>query len=1090
MPVLDRLEFILRDIRDRIYLPWIELDNWKMEVNDYLGPGEYEVINKGLISLGDEWDNTGKTVNFVKDVQLPAHLIGQELYLELKIGGEAALYVNGDLKRGINERYLFLTTRAEREYNLRIEATWHVHDSVRHPRKYQEKYPRHHFETARIVTKNHLIEEYYYLLKIVVETMRTLPAEEQKKELYRVIKASLNQVLFFKEDEAEFTRSVKQGLKLLREELARIPRVPSTGRAYLVAHSHLDLAFKWPFKETIRKAKRTLSTTIEQLDRYDYLYFVFSQPQLYEYIREYYPHLYQRVKEKIGEGRLEPIGAMWVEADTNLSSGEALVRQLLYGQEFYEKEFGLRSKTCFLPDCFGFSASLPQILKKAGLKYFFTTKLHRNDTNQYPHHLFKWRGIDGSSIRAYLLPRGNHGTLKPKELLDNWNKFNDKDVSNTLLYFYGYGDGGGGVTEELLKAIPPLKEIPYLPRIETGRLEDHFEDVFNGKDLKEWWGELYFESHRGTYTSQAILKKENRRAEFLLREAEFYLVIADLFNRGFISREGLYRKLRDVWKLLLKNQFHDILPGSCIREVVDDALEDYRKIRSIGELVKKRAIDLIMDKVAAGDKELIVFNSLPWQRTDIVYLPESLKDITAILNEKGEELPLQQDDRGLCFIARDIPETGYRCFQVKFKNTDAGDGRADKEIIDNKSIGNKSINNSGQRIDNQGNKKEVNLEGLSRDSINLSNNYFEITVNKQGNLSRIYDRHNDREILALGEEGNQLQIFEDKSTYYDTWDLAISEDKKWIINDVEELYLKEMGPVYKSIYLKKKFNKTTIEQEIIIYDSVPRIDFKTRIDWQERQMLLKVAFPVDIIAGKAYCDIAFGNIERSIHKNTPWDIARSEVPAHKWADLSEDGYGVSLLNDCKYGYDIKDNVIRLTLLKGGIFPDPRADIGFHFFTYSLYPHGGNFREGGTIKQSYFLNQPLFCMFNQVPTDKRPTGPGSASFIKIDKENVVLETVKPAEDGDGYILRFYESFGRRSRTTVSLAGSIHSLQENDLMEREAGTPGGEKNPTELPKGVTVDDNWFSFTIRPYEIKTFRIRMKGGVLNVSGKEQEGD
>lgn len=1027
-------ELILRDIRDSIYDYRKPLDNWRKQEIEYLSPNNYRLIGEEeIIQIGDGWDNSGKNFYFIRDIKIPDELTGKKVFLELEIGGESAVYIDNQLKRGLNERFILLDKSARGSYNVKIEATYHIHDFVRQERKTEEPYNRHYFNTANLVVKNELINNYYILLKTTIDAAKVPIREDIQRKLEIAAKKSLTAVNFHTPDRAEYISSIAKAKEELENTLNEI-EVSYPGKIQLTGNSHIDVAFKWPVKETIRKCKRTFSTAVELMDQYDDLYFAQSQPQLYEFIKEYYPDLYQKIKEKVKSGQWELIGSMWVEPDINLPSGESLVRQLLYGRNFFREEFGSVPEICWLPDTFGFSAQLPQILKKSGINYFATAKIRQNDTNKFPYNAMRWEGIDGSSVGAFLLSCRTTGDISPATLIDSWESLAEKEQVERVPYIYGYGDGGGGATSEMLDVMEAMKKIDVLPDITTGRVNENIAGVFaNLTGLPTWYGEIYFERHRGVYTSQAIIKRYNRKVEFLYREVEIVSSIANLMGADIdIS------KLERGWKKLLMNQFHDILPGSCVKEAVEDAVRDYEDIIQIARGILEDSYNYIDNQVAVKQDSILVYNLFAWSRKDVVAvkIESDLKGIKAVEDVNGKIIPVQKEG-GYLYFEVDIPSLGFQIYKIISEQIDTGDMQEEAAIPGN------------------------------QESFLLENEYLGVRINASGNLDSIYDKENKREVLIPGEEGNQLQIFTDKSTYYDTWDIRISEDKKYLINDVVDIKYQARGPLYQSVLIKKKFNNSTFEQEVILYKGSRRLDFKTRVDWQERQMLLKAAFPVEIKSDKASYDIAFGNIERSIYNNTSWEKAQSEVPAHKWADLSEYGYGISIINDCKYGYDIKGKMMRITLLKGGIFPDPEADLGEHLFTYSLYPHQGGFREGGTIQESFYLNHPMHGIFSKNSGNKRL--PGEFSFIKIDQENVILETLKKAEDEKGYILRVYETFGKRCQVNIDLFKDFQEVKECNLMEKIIG------------HNLKKAENSFSFLIKPYEIKTFNIKFIGKECN---------
>ncbi|RAK07839.1 alpha-mannosidase [Halanaerobium saccharolyticum] len=1024
----DSYDLILRKIKGSIYDLAINLDHWDKQEIEYLAPNEYEKIGKKeIINLGDEWDNSGKNFYFSKEVNLPKSMRRKKVFLEFDIGGESAIYVNGKLKRGLNEELILLSKQAKKSYFLQIEATYHIHDYNRHQRKTGEKYYRHYFKKARVVLINEAVKKYYYLLKNTIDSYRFIKDDNYKYLLAQAIENSIMAVDFHVNERKNYLKMIQKADHILNKNLSQI-KTSYPGKVYFTANSHLDLAFKWPIKETIRKCKRTFSTAVELMDQYDDLFFVQSQPLLYSFAKDYYPELFEKIKARVKEGRWELIGGMWVEADANLPSGESFVRQLLYGQKFYQTEFDQIPKICWLPDTFGFTTSLPQILKKSGINYFATAKIRQNTVNEFPYNAFKWEGLDGSQVLAYFSTQSSTADIEAEKIYQSWHNLKEKNEIKKSYYAYGYGDGGGGATSEMMENLSAIRKNPILPEVETGKLESDINNLDAVADrLPLWNGEIYFERHRGTYTSQALIKKYNRRLEYLYREAELISSLAEL-----LGAEIDLSNLESGWKKLLANQFHDILPGSCIKEAVSDAYQYYQEAEKIVEEVIEASYNYLICHSGSEEAEndLFVFNPFSYSRSDLIEFNltevQMRKDFDALKSELGEIVEVQKDGNKYYFKDT-VPALGYK--KYKFVKVDI-----QNEIEDPR--------------------KEFVLE----------NEFLKVVINGEGNLAGIYDKRFKREILAA-KEANLFELFKETPCYYDAWDLNIKESDKVIINNLEEIKYQVQGPVYDSILIKKRYQETVIEQEIILAKKSSRIDFKTKVNWQERQKLLKVSFPLALNTNKANYDIAFGNLERSTTNNTKWEQAQFEVPAHKWADLSEYNYGVSLLNDCKYGYDIKNNIMRLTLLKGGIYPDPEADLGKHKFVYSLYLHQGDFRKGKTIEEATNINTPLKARVIENRISNQLAG--NSTLIKIKGDNLILSAFKKSEFDQDYILRVYDSYGQRNKSTVSFFKELWQVKEVNLMERDM------KTDNEI---IIKDSKSFTFEIKPYEIKTFKISFK--------------
>ena len=597
-----------------------------------------------------------------------------------------------------------------------------------------------------------------------------------------------------------------------------------------------------------------------------------------------------------------------------------------------------------------------------------------------------------------------------------------------MLNCFGYGDGGGGPTREMLENARRLdKGLPGMPKVRIGKALDFFErleeNTQSNPKLPRWVGELYLEFHRGTYTSMARNKRYNRKAEFMNQDLEWLSVMA----KQMIGREYPVSKLHDFWEVTLLNQFHDIIPGSSIKEVYDTSKLQYEQLLQEGGELLHRTLLSIADRIRTETTSYVVFNPLGFIRDDLVIteLPEGIENASVY---DGDELLLSQIayDGRFVFFAKNIPAKGYKKFTIKVAQA-----------------------------------LPMTPEVLCHNGCKLENASYELIMNEVGEITSLYDKSNDRQVQKPNSRGNVLQVFEDKPMDFDAWNLDVFyQEKSWEIKDRTEIRLVEDGPVRTVVQIKKYYLSSTVTQLITLYSQIARIDFDTKIDWKEKQAFVKAAFPVAINSDKATYDIQFGNVERPTHWNTSWDLAKFEVCAHKWADLSEGGYGVALLNDCKYGYDIKDSVLRLSLIKSAIHPNPEADKELHEFTYSLYPHAGDFKEAKVDQMAYRLNCPLYCVLQKSHEGNLPE---EISFIRVDKDNIFVDTVKKAEDTDEYIVRLYENHNRLTRVCCSSYDTICSVVECDLMENEMAA-------------LSSVGNQFEFVMKPFEIKTFKIRMK--------------
>jgi alpha-mannosidase len=771
-------------------------------------------------------------------------------------------------------------------------------------------------------------------------------------------------------------------------------------------------------------------------------------------VREDEPALYARVKERIAEGRWEPTGATWVEMDCNLAGAEALVRQFLYGKRFFREELGVDPEVLWLPDVFGYSAAMPQVMKGCGVDYFMTTKISWNEYNRLPHDTFRWRGIDGTEVLTHMVtaplnPLEQFGStmqpfytynakFTPYDVAGNWRAYREKAINDELLYLFGYGDGGGGPTETMQETAMRLTHLPGFPRVEQSSAEAFFrrlyERVWNDPDLPTWVGELYLEYHRGTYTSQGRIKRANRLAELLYREAELWAAAAGaLIDRA--AWPSWQEELQEGWRSLLFNQFHDILPGSSIGQVYSDVQVEYAEVAKRGGAVRDNALDLLTAGLAGPEPALVVFNPAPFNRDDPVEvtLPADV-DSPNLLDEAGSPVAVQ---------ALDAPDGGRRLL------VDVAAPALGYRVVSSSPAPAPPVTASGIHVE----------PGL------LENRFFRLELDERATIRSLYDKRADREVIAAGERGNQLLAFEDRPLNFDAWDINIYyADKPYLIEDVSSWRVVETGPLRGAIEVVRRYRDSTITQRLVIHANLPRIDFPTTIDWHEHQTLLKAAFPVTVNSARATFDIQWGNVERPTHWNTSWDWARFETCAHKWIDLSEGDYGVSLLNDCKYGHDVKGHIMRLTLLKSGVFPDPDADQGRHDFSYALLPHQGDWRAGDTVRHAYLFNMPAGGRFLGARQESGLASalPSALAFVTAGRPGLVIETVKPAEDGDGLMVRVYDAHNTRGPATLTFARPIESAEETTMLEESAGP-------------VDFTGHSLHFTVRPFGIATFRVRL---------------
>lgn len=879
--------------------------------------------------------------------------------------------------------------------------------------------------TMEAVEVDEKINEIYYDIVVPLQGFSRMQEDDKvRKDLRTILNNTVNLLDLRTPYSDSFYQSIEEAHNYIQKALYEDMSGYEDVIASCIGHTHIDVAWLWTVAQTREKVARSFSTVLKYMDEYPEYKFMSSQPALYQFLKERYPETYEKIKERVKEGRWEPEGGMWVEADCNLTSGESLVRQFLYGKKFFKDEFGIDSRILWLPDVFGYSGALPQIMKKSGIKYFMTTKLAWNQINKVPYDTMMWRGIDGSEIFTHLITTLGvgqseadffttyNGMLHPDAILGGWHRYQNKDINNDILIAFGYGDGGGGPTREMLETSKRMeKGIRGIPKVRQEFAGNYFEEleerVEGNKSLPVWEGELYFEYHRGTYTSMGRNKRSNRRCEQLLMDAELLEVLT-----GTSEKEEMDK----IWRTVLLNQFHDILPGSSIAEVYEVTKKEYAEIESrLAEMIAEK-LNLLMD---GGQDKISVFNTLGFDRNDVVSLGDC--HAAALTDESGKIYPVQETAQGAVAYITDIPAKGGKTLQ----------------LLD-------TVKEEASRI-------QITENGIETP-------FYRISIDENGLFTSIHDKECDREVLKAGEKGNLLRMYEDKPMHYDCWDIDMYySEKYWDAEKADKIQWIEEGPVRATLEIQRTISNSVIKQEIHFYADSRRIDFSTWVDWKEHQHLLKVHFPVNIHSDEATFEVQFGNLKRKIHGNTSWDEARFESCGQKWMDISEGHYGVSLLNDCKYGYSAKDSNIALTLIKSGIEPNKTADQEEHVFTYALYPHKEMWSAAGTVQEAYKLNQPAYATKGEL----KNTG---ESFISTDKDNIIIETVKPAENGDGMIVRLYDCENSLTKVTLTFAeGMLESVEECNLME-------------EKEADIEACGNSFTVSVKPYEIKTYRVRLK--------------
>jgi alpha-mannosidase len=913
---------------------------------------------------------------------------------------------------------------------------------------------------SALVQIDPLTRELIAVTRVALETTRHLEKRDPGKgRLLTALNDSFSTLDTREPLSDSFYASVPEALARLREGVASAGH-PLDVNITATGHAHIDLAWLWTTAQGRRKAARTFHTALHLMDQFPEYHFTQSQPQLYAWIEQEHPKLFEAIQQRVADGQWEPIGGMWVEADCNLSGAEALVRQFMLGTQYLSEKFphDKISPVLWLPDVFGYAANLPQLMKQAGMEYFFTIKIGWNQYNRMPYDTFWWKGIDGTKILTHFSTTPEPGNIhnkgtynanaSPEAVLGSWLNVQEKDIQHDILMSYGWGDGGGGPTREMIENIREMGDFPSLPRVQQGSVIDFFKQLEANEQPRypypTWYGELYLEMHRGTYTTQARTKQANRYAERDLHNAEFQATMASLLDKDYAYP---HETLREAWRVLCTNQFHDILPGSSIGEVYVEANERYAQVKEVTDAITADALPALQ---AAFPCDLLIVNPTGFRRRDMLEIKFDLPDGKILQrNAEGWHAPIrtQKVEDGLLIDAGYIPSYGVLPLTL---------AQADES------------------------EKETGPSTLSVSPEIMDNGILRVELNADGDITCIVDQtFPDRELLPRNTVANQFQLFEDRPIRFDAWDIDISYDEKcWLAEPAEYVRVVEDGPLRATLEIKRRIHHSTITQRISLEAIGRKLTFQTTVDWHERHALLKVAFPVNILSPAATYGIQWGHVQRPTHRNTSWDWARFETCAHQWADLSEGGYGVGLVSDCKYGYDIHDNVMRLTLLRSPTEPDPQADQGEHTFSYGLVFHKNKSNIQSTAYSACQLKHPTMVIrgngqaskvmaapWGLIPAHDKPVFGGRAAWSVVDApdDNIVIETVKLAENTSGIVIRLYENQRHRGKASLFFGLPVRAAWKSDILEKSR-TP------------LKVENNHVFVDVAPFEIITLIVEVE--------------
>lgn len=955
----------------------------------------FKPCEKGSLFQGE-----GSYCWFRGSYTVPERLAGKTLFIYPKIEGyEGLLWVNGKpygnftnkISRGGHGNHYcdMLKLDVTAKENIEIAIEYYAHHFVIGTQPFENN-TEEKFEIiyngAQICVKNEEIWDVYFNLYIANQMAAYLEDNSfRRADIINTLK-KVHEIVYYDYDNCdkeEFIGALKAANVLLKEILED-KNAASAPYAGLIGHSHMDTAWLWNKKETLKKCARTYANQISLMDQYPDYKFIQSSAYHSAIIKDHYPELFEEIRKKVAEGKYEPNGGVWVECDCNIPSGESIIRQFLWGQRFTRENFNYTSDCFWLPDTFGYSAALPQIMQGCGVKYFLTTKISWCDTTEFPYDTFYWKGIDGSKVFVHF--NRTHTWPDPKNLMESivnggHSSLHEKNVNDKRLIAYGLGDGGGGPEFEMIEIaerIPDVDGIPSTGHTSVSNFMHQLEET--SVDPSVYQGELYLELHRGTLTNQHTIKRNNRMAEIALRNLE-YLTVRDAVKKGDIASD---EKIRPLMYDLLVNQFHDILPGTCIPSAHDESYAEMDRVLTGAKQCTREIL------ATDGEKDTYtVLNTLSFERNDPVYL-NYVEGYIVKGDYKQQVITDLNGEKKLVVLGVSVPAfSGITLTMVPGKIPEESAFEYEKDT--------------------------------------LKTPYITVSFDQKGYMSSFIDREAERELKGEGYAFNTFLVAEEVSSEYDNWDL--DSDAMCRFKDCAKLISREIvanGAVEFRIRSEYQLtHKSSLKQDMIFYSDRKEVVFETVMNWQDNHHFLKTAFDTTIFTDVARQEVQFGYIKRPTTRNTAHEKAKFEVSNHKYTDLSETRYGAALLNDCKYGISVKDSSMWLSLHKGGCRPDYRGDKGVHYCSYAFYPHAEGFGANSVIKPSY--------MFNMKPviTTGRWQNDG---LLSVDADNIIVETIKPAEDNErAFIVRMYEAEGTRTKAKLTFVPEIKKLALTNMLE---------------------------------------------------------
>lgn len=970
------------------------------------------------IKEGETWGRNWEYAWFRLRAVIPEEWDGREIDINLNLGGESLLYdkagtplfslTNSSVYQPRYARDFFALDRifkAGEVIELMVECAAHGFAGLGVPDN-QEVYLGKPDIVYNAVAKRMrllLFNKELWELKLDAEVLfhqySALPENDyRRKQLLAALTAA-------QDTYAEDPRNAAAARAKLAPLLAR-KAASSALTAHAVGHAHIDTGWLWQVKESVQKCARTFASQLSLIKKYPDYIFAASSPQHYEFIKENFPGLYPQLRQAIKDGRWEPVGGMWVEADCNLTSGESLVRQFLLGKNFFKDEFDVEVNNLWLPDVFGYSAALPQIMLKSGCKYFLTQKISWNQFNHFPHHSFYWQGIDGSKVLTHFPPEDTYNSqLQANALYNAQNHYAEAAESSRFMSLFGLGDGGGGPSEEMIGRGLRQRDLDGQPKVKFSKSFEFFEllEKESGDILPVWNGELYLEFHRGTLTTQAAVKRYNRKNEQLLTAAEF-------FFSALPVEQYPYDEMNKFWKLLLINQFHDIIPGSSIREVYERTWKEHEQIQQDCKALLRKQAEQFFRK---DDNALTVVNTLSVPYNMLLQIPE---DWQGAADENGNVMPCQILADGRRCIRAELPGSSFRTFRKS----------------------------EGAAVSETGN------------ALVLENDLVRYEFNENGEVISACDKEEKRSILQDGTKGNVFTLYTDRSVSFEAWDIDVYYLKCKLETAHSTSPAKiEYGPLRSSIHFALAIGSSTLDVETVLESDSKLLTFNVKTDWREARRMLRVTFPANMLTDQASFDIQYGYLKRSMNSNTSWEAAQFEACGQRYVDISSEDYGVALVNDCKYGHRVKNSILDLCLLRSPKWPDWEADQGKHEFSYGLLPHKNALSRSDVMETA--------ACFNRAPlTFAGLDAAGFRAPCHVEGNGITLEVVKKAEKSDDLILRIFENRGEHNKGKLILHENCQVVETN-LIEWE-----------DAPEASCIENSTVDLTMRPFEIRSYRLK----------------